>query len=1209
MRNSLRTRLTIFFILMAFVPLLFLGIDSAIRTLRVQQQQALDLQNQVAQNVATEVDAFITGREDELHVLTQVNGIAYLSPEEQTDLLTNLLAHEGLYDELTLIDDQGQEQIRLSRYAFYGEKDLENRVGADEFERPKETEEIYFSSVDFNEATGEPFVTISVPLIDLRSGDFTGVLTADFRFKPIWDLMAQANVPGSGVVYMLDSNDLLVAHRNPSLVLQGSTVTIPNENTFATGLDGNEVALAFDEIQFGEEVFRVVAEIPSSEALALATSSVRSTVFVLIGSILAASIIGAIAAGRITQPINLLAFTAKAVAAGDLNQNVAISSKDEIGTLAVAFNSMTAQLRDLVSNLEQRVTARTHDLELANAVGRSVSEIRDTDELLSSAVKLIQDDFDLYLAQIYLVEDDQETLLLRAAEGQAANRLLAQEHYLAISMASINGTAVSEKRAVVVSNTAEDPQFRPNPLLPDTRSEMAVPLLVRNRVIGSLDVQSTIPNAFTEENVPAFIAMAGQLAIALENATLFSDRENSAAELAAVASDTEQQAQRLIALNEMGTTLAAATNLDEVYQIVSTHILSLVDGDRVSLTLVTEASNSAEVFALQGEQGAIPTGSTLPFTGTAVGLAITENRIVQLPKETPMSTYGDSRQLAQQGLQSVLITPLNASGQVIGTLNIGSLQSYAFSRTDINFVQQIVTLLATTIDSMTLIDRVQNLASIVESHPDAIGTGDMNGRAIYINPAGRALFGLPEDEDVTLMEIKDFYIQEDAERFQQEGIPTALSTGSWSTEAQIHKTNGAIIPVEQTIAVIYDNKEQPVGISITLRDITNRKEAAEAQNRLATQLEERLLQVNAMQRVMTHEGWSAFLTAETRLVQGFKFNNEQIGLISTRDLQQNPTLPRIIKSKADSTPSDLSSMATPVQVRGETIGVIGARNPDGSPLTNEQTAILNSMSQQVAMALDRARLFEEMEMAREQMNALYIGSERVIRAQSVDEVLVALIESTRLKRMDTANFLFFNQSWDNTAPETMTIAALWERVGGFTPEKVGEVYDIEQFPSLANISKDEPTLFYDVATDERAGPDAKILADLLGVKCVMYFPLIVGDQWVGLLSTKAKEAIKLSDDDIKQIVGLVGQAATASQTQQLFMQAQSRVRREQLLREVSTKVYAAPDAETILKTAVKEVSRIMGVDSFVYLDDQSPKQAQPTNGTPLEPAETTGQEG
>lgn len=936
-----------------------------------------------------------------------------------------------------------------------------------------------------------------------------------------------------------------------------------------------------------------------------------NTQFIILGvAILLIAIIATLVLSRTLRPIGALTEVSLDIASGNLDRVAPVESNDEIGTLAMAFNSMTEQMRGLVGDLEQRIAARTRDMTLANEIGRTVSEIRDSNQLLSAAVKIIHDEFDLYLAQIYLVEADQETMLLHAAEGQAADRLLSQGHFLVVNTTSINGTAVSEKRAVVVSNTVEDLQFRPNPLLPDTRSEMVVPLIVRDRVIGSLDVQSVIPNTFTEENVPAFIAMAGQLAIALENAALFSEREKTAVELAANVTESEQQTRRFAALNEMGAAFAATTKMDEVYQIVSSYILSLVDGDRASLALVTDAGDSAKVFALQGEEGAIPTGAMLPFTGTAVGLAITENRVVQLPKETPMSTYGDSRQLAQQGLQSVLITPLNASGQVIGTLNIGSLQSYAFSNTNINFIQQIATLLATTIDSMLLVDRVQNLASIVESHPDAIGTGTIDGYAIYLNPAGRALFGLAEDADITTMEIKDFYIQEDAERFEQEGLPTALATGSWSTEAQIRKTDGSIIPVEQTIAIIYDKTEQVAGFSITVRDITSRIVAVEAQRRLATQLEERLLQVNAMQRVMTHEGWSAFLTAENRMVQGFKFNNEQIGLISTRDIQQNATLPRLIQlTGEDSPPADLSTMAAPVQVRGETIGVIGVRNSNGLPLTNEQTVILNAMSQQVAMALDRARLFEEMEMAREQMNVLYVGSERVIRAQSVADVLVALIESTRLKRMDTANFLFFNRPWDKTVPETMMIAALWERISGFTPEEVGAVYSIEQFPSLLNISKDEPTLFYDVATDERAGPDAKLLAERLGVKCVMYFPLIVGDQWVGLLSTKSKEAVKLSDDDLKQIVGLVGQAATASQTQQLFMQAQTRVRREQLLREVSTKVYAAPDAESILKTAVKEVNRIMGVDSFVYLDDQSPKQAQATNGTPLETAETTGQEG
>ena len=133
-----------------------------------------------------------------------------------------------------------------------------------------------------------------------------------------------------------------------------------------------------------------------------------------------------------------------------------------------------------------------------------------------------------------------------------------------------------------------------------------------------------------------------------------------------------------------------------------------------------------------------------------------------------------------------------------------------------------------------------------------------------------------------------------------------------------------------------------------------------------------------------------------------------------------------------------------------------------------------------------------------------------------------------------------------------------------------------------------------------------MMSEYLGMNCVMYCPLIVGNQWIGILSAKAKNSVPFSDEELKQILSLTDQAAAVAQTQRVFAQTQNRARREQLLREVTAKVYAAPDAETILKTAVTEVNRIMGVDSFVYLDDPSSTKTIPGNGHPLD---TEHQEG
>lgn len=179
------------------------------------------------------------------------------------------------------------------------------------------------------------------------------------------------------------------------------------------------------------------------------------------------------------------------------------------------------ELQDARMDLENRVTARLRDLALAAEVGRNLSQVRDLPTLLEKAANLIRQRFDLYHVQIYLTDSAQQSLLLRAGTGQAAQELLKRRHSLPLTAGSINGSAALHKKPFVVSDTQNNSLFRPNPLLPETRSEMAVPLLVGNQVLGVLDLQSANSGSLTDEIVNAFEIVAGQLAIAIDNANLF----------------------------------------------------------------------------------------------------------------------------------------------------------------------------------------------------------------------------------------------------------------------------------------------------------------------------------------------------------------------------------------------------------------------------------------------------------------------------------------------------------------------------------------------------------------------------------------------------------------------------------------------------------------------------------------------------------------
>jgi len=300
---------------------------------------------------------------------------------------------------------------------------------------------------------------------------------------------------------------------------------------------------------------------------ALVNGSITVGVALAIGLFLSYLIVVSIT-GRLSE----LTRSASAMQKGDLNQAVTFTGRDEVSSLGMAFNSMASQLKDLFGSLEQRVSDRTHDLELASEVGRAITEkVGDLTEMLTNATETIRSRFDLYYTQVYLVDPSGRSLVLRAGTGDAGIQLLRRGHRLAVASASLNGRAALDRQPALVADTQKSANFLPNPLLPLTRSELAVPLIANDTVVGVLDMQSEKPEAFSEANLPAFQVLAGQLAIAVQNSSLFSQAEETRLEL-------EEQARRLTSsgwqefLNavERSESIGYVFNQDEVLPLVET---------------------------------------------------------------------------------------------------------------------------------------------------------------------------------------------------------------------------------------------------------------------------------------------------------------------------------------------------------------------------------------------------------------------------------------------------------------------------------------------------------------------------------------------------------------------------------------------------------------------------------------------------------------
>ena len=301
-------------------------------------------------------------------------------------------------------------------------------------------------------------------------------------------------------------------------------------------------------------------------------------VVVIIGIILSVAAAYYITRG-IIRAVTHLSAAANRISGGDLDVVVAVRSDDEMGVLADTFNRMTSRLRDFIGTLEGRVAERTQelqeiatelavrsqeletanidleeahrrqeainlDLQKANErtrrragqfqavaeVGRAIAQLRDLENLLSQVTELISRHFGYYHAGIFLVDEARRYAVLRAANSEGGRRMLARNHKLAVGSQGIVGYVTGSGEPRIALDVGADAVFFDNPDMPETRSEMALPLKIGGQIVGALDVQSKAAGAFDDEDVIVLSVLVDQVAVAIQNARLFRQSQEALAE-------------------------------------------------------------------------------------------------------------------------------------------------------------------------------------------------------------------------------------------------------------------------------------------------------------------------------------------------------------------------------------------------------------------------------------------------------------------------------------------------------------------------------------------------------------------------------------------------------------------------------------------------------------------------------------------------------
>lgn len=546
--TSIRTKLIIISIALVVMPSLLILVGEVLIGFRAGRERAIAQLDSVATLKEAEIESRLYSLNNELTALVSGENLRYSRVVLRGD------AHvEGeLYAQaVTALQTAFADTVRREReveriFLLNGDGRVIVSTEADQVGRNYKGYTFFNlglkgPSANLTWDAGRWWVDIMTPVAD-RDGSVLGVLDLRTDLSVMTEVMTRrtSGLGDTGETYIITAQrapltPLRAVERLPYLPDRPPYSNLVTERRDFNGIyvnyAGGRVVGVYHWIDSLNAA--LVAEQSLMEAHQVAYSMIAVNGVVTLGAIAVAVLVALIATRGIASPLNELAQASSQVAAGELGLRIEMERGDEIGILARAFNEMTDRLRQTIDGLEREVAERTQELALRSRyleasakVGRAASSILDPDLLIQQVVSLIQEQFDLYYVGLFLTDERGEWAVLRAGTGEAGRKMLARGHRIRVGDGMI-GWSIANAQARIALDVGEDGVRLATRELPDTRSEAALPLRSRGRVIGALTVQSDHPGAFDEDTIAVLQMMADQVAVALDNARLYSESQTA----------------------------------------------------------------------------------------------------------------------------------------------------------------------------------------------------------------------------------------------------------------------------------------------------------------------------------------------------------------------------------------------------------------------------------------------------------------------------------------------------------------------------------------------------------------------------------------------------------------------------------------------------------------------------------------------------------
>jgi HAMP domain-containing protein len=576
----LSRRLVLILLPLVLIPLIVMGGAAYLRSRSILYQQATDQLSSVASAQIEVLQEWITIREQRLQIGSQRSEL--LDPlgqilqdgpgnanarSEVRAQLDELKLREGTvaFVDVLLIDAQDGRVLVATDEAMEGvtitPAILAELTSMDLFSfplyddpllSPDKLALISSAPVRLSGSTG-----IDAVLLGANSGVRLGALMQEMQV--FWEKRGIYRVE-RGQTYLLLAPDIsinLERYTTAPMVTAGVENPIFEQSVDSTSAIVEYVNTAGEPVLSAYEWFPewdmgVVVELPQADIFTAIDALAPFSLVLILGATVITVFVILIVSNRILRPVRNLTDFAQRMARGEWLYRVPVDRDDEVGILASALNRMAEDLSGMYRSLEDRVEERTRQIRTAAEIARAVVSIPSLDDLLRRAVELIRDQFGYYHVSIFLLDESRQRAQLMESTGEVGQALKARGHSLEVGSQSIIGWVTENNQARIATDVSHDPFHFRNELLPETRSEAAVPLQLGGVVLGALDVQSTQSDAFTPEDLNVLQTLADQLSAAIQNTRL--------ARSSAIAAD------RARLVSEVTRELSGLMDADEVLQ-------------------------------------------------------------------------------------------------------------------------------------------------------------------------------------------------------------------------------------------------------------------------------------------------------------------------------------------------------------------------------------------------------------------------------------------------------------------------------------------------------------------------------------------------------------------------------------------------------------------------------------------------------------------